>query len=264
MKRAIRWMLFLLAFQIDVRVKASGLDSSHGHSEEPKKVYEKPYTVFPRNCIEQSIFPCAISSLDLYSQHFFEFYSIGLSPDGVVILESPTKLHILTGEILVWSKSETTSVFSAKGHFVQTAGKALYKISPSSLFVDTLNSQLLYEQEDKGVAVCEGCQRQFFGYDKDGKLVESIQRASDFVSVVKRWSFLTFLSRNEFFYEARQFGRKNKALILHFSDLYKESIERAIASHQEMLEEQARKKASYEAESKRLRSIFRKMNDIYY
>ena len=69
-------------------------------------------------------------------------------------------------------KAKQHQFFFRQRSFCSDGGKALYKISPSSLFVDTLNSQLLYEQEDKGVAVCEGCQRQFFGYDKDGKLVE--------------------------------------------------------------------------------------------
>lgn len=238
MKYTMRVLLFLMAFQIEVRVRASG------------ELLEQP-----AQCLKAQ----EICSLQIGTDPFhYEKNGIRLhvSESSTVSRQSASSWKLIHGSVWV-EKGDSVQVDTlygvasgARGSFwaIEQADKILLRNMTSDLDI-TL-------RDGKTLTVPEGFEVWIGGIGPDGKSTYGMIRPVEMKDHLAIWAQIYPGSKAEFLNAVRELKERWGDIAAKGSEIYQGVIDRRIASAEEKQKQEDERKAKAAAERQRVRELF--------
>lgn len=244
-------LIFVLAFQTEVRVKA------HGSSE------KKNYKSSPENCVEEAI-PCAIEVGDEVARFKQNGNSVHLSQKSFVVRESASKWTYIKGNF--WVESGRVQVKTAFAELKSSAGgmwitpdlkaaknkeeKLWVLASKSDVEVELRNHKTLTIPEGFRVWIGKSEGRESAGF--------GMPEPIPWEEYVLMWGPIYPGSAKEFKSELLSLRKEWEDLADRGGDLYASVVNRQIAMAKDEEEAKRKKLLAEEAQKKALREVFKK------
>lgn len=254
MIRLLRGGLFLLAFMIDVKVKADVGPKGLIHQNAP--------VTLPENCVEKSDDQCGVkTSVGRKFRIKNDSVEVILSSDTSFLRLSEKRGRILGGTLVI-NSSGTYELEGSFGTLKLAGGRVIVetfvrfqkehfivKNISASLSIQGMGASIPYDI-DKGYEVEVG------PVGKTGHVFLGVPRAIIRAQVLRIMAQTFYGSKKEFLSEANSWMESVPQVVEFASESYAQEANRQIASAAQDLEAQKRRQKELLAEQKRIRDLF--------
>ncbi|MNK07754.1 hypothetical protein D3C87_256720 [compost metagenome] len=238
MKKFVKVLLFILAFQMEVRVRASG------------EVIEQPSA-----CLKTQ----DICAMQVTSKVFhFEKSEVKLHAKEGAGLSRVSFQHwkLLKGALWV-EQGKHLKVETLYGNFEAPLGAYWLIEQGDRVLVRNIDADLNIELRDgKRISVPEGFEVWIAGINSKGQSEYGMIRPVDMKEHIPMWAAMFKGSKEEFLKQVQHLKENWGDLVAKSSDIYQKSVDRQVASAAEKAKKEQERKAQAEAERRRIRELF--------
>jgi hypothetical protein len=246
---AIRFIIFLLAFTVEVKVHAArvSLPSVKAPVQEPSE------------CLKTSNV-CAIKTPEL-GKFSLDVGNgkVTLDSNTIVVRVSPTEVKLITGTLWVKSESEI-KIDTSFGLVSSSGGEFWVRIDVDKTVVSAIEGTLSLVGKDKKTVLRleEGEENWIGGIARNGKSTSGVPKAIAFEDHLFRWARLYSGSKTQFEADVKKFHSRWSRQLASVADYHKQLAESRLEVLDREYEKRAQAKAQEESRSKELRSLFRR------
>lgn len=237
MNRAVRILLFLMAFQMEVRVRASG-----------------DLLTEPVGCLQNE------NACFLQSTSIFHYEKDGLqlhADEGTALSRVDEKQWTFLKGVLWVEKGKDLRISTLYGSFSAPVGSYWLLDQGDRLLVRNMNADLsIHLRSGKTLNLPEGFEVWISGINAQGQSDYGVLRPIDMQAHLSLWNKLYRGSKEEFVAEVRRFKDNWGDLVEKSSRIYQKVIDRRLASVAEQERLIRERKAREEAENRRIKALF--------
>jgi hypothetical protein len=248
MKTIRSFIIFILVFSVEIKVKASGLQN---FSQKPKGCLEKHITGKPLN-------ECFAGSLSMQTKLKIDDKEIIFSKDTVVKF-GVGQLTLVSGLVAVKS-SKPSQVQTLFGSVQSEKGEYWVEVSKDSVTATNVIGRLVVEVDNKKMDVIEKFEVSYWQTSASKQISHGVPKKVEVQPFLSQWSKLHFGSKEELLNNIEEFKTDYAGTVETESQLYQKIADRHLASLSER--ESHRKKAEQQKkdlEAQRKRLYFEKV-----
>jgi hypothetical protein len=216
----------------------------------------------PSHCLEKQMFPCSLRVKGGFFAHDTGENRFHLGDRSALIMHSPAEVQLIEGDLWVRQSKDLTLRSSATLQMSLSGEWFFQKKGNLPLLARNLDGAVVFVSKYlfAGEALPVGFENWFGGLDSSGKLSRGMMKPIEIVNHLREWHPLTGYSEAELRKAARQYKESWKSALQSSADLYRDIVERRMASHEDKAAAQAESKRQKEAEQKKFRQMFRQKN----
>jgi hypothetical protein len=239
MRTLLRFLIFILAFQMEIRVRA-----------------EAPLMQEPVHCLSQKT-PCVIQAAAGAFHFKSEHLSLHATPKSVLAEDAENSWRYLSGNLWV-EKSKNLKMHTIYADLTSERGSFWLVENEGKLFVRNVNADLVVQLRDgKKLNVPEGFEFWIGGINSLGRSEFGMIRPIDIKQHLALWNELYQGDKEDFVAEVKEMKQYWGDLVARSGDIYKNQVQRKLASIEDEKQSAKEKKRREEAHKAKVRELYR-------
>lgn len=240
-------LMFIFAFTIEVRVRASNVES------ETPKIVETP-----DHCVESYDY-CVIKNLNQKYSYKGDSYVLSMSPESIVIRQKPKEISFVKGQLFIRADTKVTFETPYGQIEVEKDSQVLLEKFTDKFVVQTIFGKVFLKPlgGKKSILVMEGHENFISQVDDSLKAQVGIPKPIMIEPLLKTWAYHADLNKQKFLEEVDSFKTVHEKAVHELSILNEQIASREIASAKA-------EKLAAEERARKAKEHKEKMQKTYY
>lgn len=211
-------LLFILAFTIEVRVRAS--------EAVPEKIIETP-----DHCLEDTGY-CIIKNLDKRYSYKGESFTLSLTPEAIVVRQKQKEFSFVKGQVYIKSDTKVTFEIPYGTIEIESDSQVLLEKYEDKVTVQTIFGKAFLKPlgEKKPILVMAGHENYISQVGENLKAQTGIPKPIMIEPMLKAWAYHADLKKEKFLEDVETFKSIHEKAVQELSILNEQIASREIAS----------------------------------